>query len=118
MKKFNFKYDSSIPISKKSFPGLAQDDLKEFPPFISNAIIRFPGGFRKLVKRTPGNDLIVLYFHPWEFVNMKKHVSLKDLLFRPDRWIKTGNKFLELFEKMINYFQDENYSFVRLDQVL
>ncbi|MHA1144187.1 MAG: polysaccharide deacetylase family protein [Candidatus Helarchaeota archaeon] len=113
-----FKYDSSIPTFKKGLK-IGQDlGLKEFSPCFSNALLRFPRGFQKLLKAAKQDNLAVLYFHPWEFVNMRKHVSIKDLLTRPDRWIKTGKKFLQLLEKIIAYFQDSGVRFVQLDELI
>lgn len=113
-----FKYDSSIPLFKKKKPLVPQNQIKEFPPFVSNAIIRFPYGLRKLKRAIPPDQVAVVYFHPWEFVNMKKHVSIKDFFLRPDRWIKTGRKFLSLFEQIIAHFQDINYEFRRLGELI
>ena len=110
----NFKYDSSIG-SRKDLKNLEYDansNIPEFHPI--NIIIRFPLSFHFIKKQIHKKELIILFFHPWEAIDIKKLMSkqltklkrFKNILFRPDRWINTGNSFI----KKINFLIQEGIS--------
>ena len=85
LRDLGFEYDSSIA----SFMPLHQSikvDILEFKLEISNVTLRFPGG-RTMFKKVCRKSLFpVLFFHPWEAIDMRKFLSRapKKFYFRPD----------------------------------
>lgn len=120
-----FKYDSSI-ISPKKLP-LYQIDTKkiqEFHPSKYSISLRFPFPFLK--RKITKNEIIILYFHPHEAINMKNLIrkqlskleTLKNLIFRPDRWLYTGNSFLKKLRGFIEVWSAMKAEFVTLRELI
>ena len=121
-----FKYDSSIS-SRKDLNNFNNDNnynIQEFQPL--NIIIRFPLSYHFLRKYIRKKELIILFFHPWEAIDIKKLMSkqlnklsfLKNILFRPDRWINTGNSFISKINRFIQETINLKAEFVTLKQLI
>jgi peptidoglycan/xylan/chitin deacetylase (PgdA/CDA1 family) len=122
----DFKYDSSITSKKKTMElERKKEKIKEFNPSKRSGYFRFPLANKKLKKGKFCDNLLVLYFHPWEFLNITsllrhqstKAILLKNLLIRPDRWISTGSSFEKRFSNLINTYYSHNYNFITLAQL-
>jgi len=120
------KYDSSIS-SRKDLNNFKNDNkynIQEFQPL--NIIIRFPLSYHFLRKHIRKRELTVLFFHPWEAIDIKKLMSkqlnklsfLKNILFRPDRWINTGNSFISKINRFIQEAITKKVEFVTLKQLI
>ncbi len=120
-----FRYDSSI-VSPKKLSHYQRDSkrIQEFHPSKYSIYLRLPYPFlkRKIFK----NELLILYFHPCEAINMKnlirKHASkfetIKNILFRLDRWLHTGNTFLETLRGFIVESLAKKAEFITLKQLI
>jgi peptidoglycan/xylan/chitin deacetylase (PgdA/CDA1 family) len=127
LRNLGFKYDSSIS-SPKDLKDYQTDnsDFYEFPPSNYNTFFRFPINLRFFFNRIFKKDLIVLYFHPWEAINMKDLIfnkknpykKYKTLLFRPDRWVNTGEVFLNRFRSFIGEAISKKVEFVTLKELI
>jgi len=120
-----FRYDSSI-VSPKKLSHYQRDNKKiqEFHPSKYSIYLRLPYPFLK--RRIFKNELLILYFHPCEAINMKtlirKNVSkseiFKNMFFRPDRWLHTGKTFLKRLRGFIEEWSARNAEFVTLKQLI
>ncbi|MFX1586705.1 MAG: polysaccharide deacetylase family protein [Promethearchaeota archaeon] len=97
-----FKYDSSIKSHKKvQFYLNYNSGIQEFPPSNFNILFRIPMNFSLLLKWIFKKELVILYFHPTELINMKDVIRNQmrafnlflNLSYRPDRWLNTGDIF-------------------------
>ncbi|MFX1274630.1 MAG: polysaccharide deacetylase family protein [Promethearchaeota archaeon] len=125
LKNLGFEYDSSIDSKDKlEYFQKFNEKVQEFYPSKYSIYFRMPYPFlkRKLFK----HDLLVLYFHPWEAINMKKVFikqtsrsnAIKNIFFRLDRWLNTGDSFLR---KLNNFIQDsmvKKVEFITLNQLI
>ena len=59
-----------------------------------------------------GRD-VVLYFHPWEFVNLPKIKGISLSITK-----NTGKKSLDMLEKFVTHFQSRGYEFVKLSSIV
>ncbi|MFX0042383.1 MAG: polysaccharide deacetylase family protein [Candidatus Hodarchaeota archaeon] len=120
-----FRYDSSITTPKKlSHYKSENNKIQEFHPSKYSIYLRLPYPFlkRKIFK----TNLLILYFHPCEAINMKKLIrkhtnkveTLKNILFRLDRWLHTGNTFLETLRDFIEENLAKSVEFITLKQLL
>ncbi|MBD3197975.1 MAG: polysaccharide deacetylase family protein [Candidatus Lokiarchaeota archaeon] len=108
LENLDFSYDSSFKKRRENYE--SANSILEFPPSQFSVFFRFPFGYQFLRKRIFQMDSIVLYFHPWEAINMRKLLNnettavdlIKKGLFRPDRWIHTGRKFLTNLRSFIS----------------
>jgi len=123
LNELSFKYDASgKPNSKISSYG----DLKILNVSPFNFFVRIPIINKlfqtKFFQNQEKNSLSVLYFHPWEAIDMKKiyfkRKNFKDLFFRPDRWVNTGETFLKTLENLIQYFLSLKFQFLLLRDIL
>ncbi len=120
-----FSYDSSITSEKKAaILESKYETIREFIPSKRSGYFRFPLANKRLMKVQIDYEPLVLYFHPWEFLNMKtlmrnhsKSIFLKNLLFRPDRWINTGNSFEKKLSNLIDSFYSNKWDFIALSQI-
>lgn len=120
-----FKYDSSVDSTKKleEFEEINQN-IQEFIPSKYSIYFRLPYPFLK--RRLSKKELIVLYFHPWEAINMKKVIvsqttklnAVKHILFRPDRWFHTGKPFIRRLSNFIEESKDKKAEFITLKQLV
>jgi len=122
-----FKYDSSIssPRNLKKYQ-INDSPIYEFHPSNFNVFFRFPVNFQFLSKWIFKKNLTILYFHPWEAIDMRtlifNQLSLfnkyKNLFIRPDRWVNTGVKFLNRLRKFIKEALSEKVEFVLLKDLV
>ncbi|NHJ19400.1 MAG: hypothetical protein EAX91_00550 [Candidatus Lokiarchaeota archaeon] len=122
-----FRYDSSGTPSKKS-KNYQYDNSKilKVPPSNFNAFFRLPLNLRMLFNRIYKKELSILYFHPWEAIDMKSLISeqknpfskYKNLLFRPDRWFNTGDTFLNRLRTFIARSLSRNLVFFTLKELV
>lgn len=128
LKNLQFKYDSSINLNyihmQKNNQGII-GGIQEFNPNL-NIIFRLPMSYSLLRKWIYKKELLVLYVHPWEAIEMRSLLFnqtgiseiLKTAFFRPDRWINTGDLFLSRFKNFIKEFLSNKAEFIMLKQLL
>jgi peptidoglycan/xylan/chitin deacetylase (PgdA/CDA1 family) len=122
-----FKYDSSIssPKNLKNYQ-IKLCQIHEFPPSNFNIYFRFPVNLQFFLKGLFNKNLVVLYFHPWEAIDMKSLIlnqpnlfnRYRNLLFRPDRWVNTGDKFLDRLRFFIMEALSKKAEFVTLKDLI
>ena len=122
-----FKYDSSIKSPKKlKNYQINNSQIQEFHPSNLSIFFRLPMSYSYLRKRIFKEKLVILYFHPWEAINMKEIILkqsntfniFKNLVFRPDRVCNTGRKFIIRFENFIKESISKNAEFIMLKELL
>ncbi|MFX0039653.1 MAG: polysaccharide deacetylase family protein [Promethearchaeota archaeon] len=122
-----FKYDSSINLRKKSeYYQKKTYEVHEFYPLSVYAYFRLPLVFYIIKKWIFKKEQIILYFHSWEAIDTKELIFMqksklnlfKNLFFRPDRWINTGDSFITRINKFIKEALFKNAKFVTLKQLL
>ena len=122
-----FKYDSSIVSPKKlKYYKYNKVQIQEFHPLNSNFFFRFPLSYPIFRKWLSKKDLVILYFHPWEAINMKKVLLnqkgalniFKNVVFRPDRWLNTGNSFIKRFNNFLRDAVLKEVDFITLNQLI
>ena len=121
-----FKYDSSGRPSRKSKNNQYDDSrIIRFPPSNFNAFFRLPLNLRSIFNRIYKRETTILYFHPWEAIDMKTLIyeqknpsnKYKNLLFRPDRWFNTGDVFIERLRVFITSALSRNLVFTTLKEL-
>jgi peptidoglycan/xylan/chitin deacetylase (PgdA/CDA1 family) len=122
-----FKYDSSVKSYKELYRyQLKNYKIQEFSPSNFSIFFRLPMSYYYLRKRIFEKSLVILYFHPWEAINMNDIIFnqsnllniLKNMIFRPDRRVNTGDSFIEKLSNFINESISKNVKFVVLKQLL
>ena len=122
-----FKYDSSIKQNNELYRYQSKNyEIQEFPPSNFSIFFRLPMSYYYLRKRIFEKDVVILYFHPWEAINMNKIIFnqsnlfniFKNMLFRPDRRVNTGDSFLGRISSFINESIAKNVEFVALKQLM
>ena len=125
LQRLGFEYDSSITSFKKARELEKKYDIKEFVPSKKSGYLRFGLSNRHLISPKSQNNVTVLYFHPWEFLNMRELILkrtnqlkfIKNLLFRPDRWLNTGLPFKSKLCDLIDFILLKKGEFVTLKQI-
>ncbi|MCK4383694.1 MAG: polysaccharide deacetylase family protein [Candidatus Lokiarchaeota archaeon] len=122
-----FKYDSSIS-SQRNLKKYQIDNSKiyEFPPSNFNVFFRLPVNIRFLSKWIFRKNLTILYFHPWEAINMKAlifnqtnlFIKYKNLIIRPDRWVNTGDLFINRLRDFIKEALSKKIEIVTLKNLI
>jgi len=122
-----FKYDSSISSHRnmKKYK-INNSQIYEFHPSNFNVFFRFPVNFQFLSKWIFKKNLTILYFHPWEAIDMKALVfnqinlfnKCKNYLIRPDRWVNTGDTFINRLRSFIKEALSKNVEFVTLKDLI
>ena len=127
LSKLGFRYDSSINSPKKlRFYNNTEYQIREFHPRRSSMLLRLPLSYTIYRNWLLKKKLAVLYFHPWEATYMKEELlnrfkgfdRIRQIMFRPDRVINTGDKFIS---KIANFIKDSisvGAEFVTLKSVL
>ena len=124
-----FKYDSSIRSPEKlRYYQTKDNQIQEFHPSNFNILFRLPHpiGDSLIRKWIFKKELVILFFHPFEAIDMKnlifttKNVSgiFKNVLFRPDRLSHTGNKFNTGLSNFIKESISRKAEFVCLNQLI
>ncbi|MFX1355514.1 MAG: polysaccharide deacetylase family protein [Promethearchaeota archaeon] len=127
LKELGFKYDSSIHFKNKlkNYQG-NNWEIQEFHPSYFNVFFRLPISYSFMCKWINKKELLILYNHPAEAINMKNLLSnqmdllnvTKNFFFRPDRWINTGEAFLSRFSNFIRESLSKKAEFVMLKQLI
>lgn len=122
-----FKYDSSInsPKNLKKYQ-MNDSQIYEFPPSNYNIYFRLPLNLQFFSKRIFKKKLVILYFHPWEAVDMKalifnqsnQFTKYKNIIFRPDRWVNTGDTFIQRLRKFIKVGLSKKVEFGSLKDLI
>lgn len=108
-----FQLDSSGAQYKRGYkngsgtcPGLTR-----IPASVTSSVLRLPK-----VIRYPWfgrlKDPIVLFVHPWEFVDLRKEKLRLDCRFR------TGDKALSCLQENIRWFRDRGFNFLRMRDLI
>ena len=124
-----FKYDSSIRSPEKlKYYQTIDNKIQEFHPSNFNILFRLPHpmGDSFIRKWIFKKELVILFFHPFEAIDMKnlifniKNVSgiFKNVFFRPDRLSHTGNKFNTGLSNFIKESLSRKAEFVCLNQLI
>ncbi len=122
-----FHYDSSIRNLKNlHFYQIYNNQIVEFPPSDYTMFFRLNLSYNLVERSIFKKNLIILDFHPWEAVNMKKLLLLrmsradkiKNLLFRPDRWINTGEQFILKLNAFIKKAISSKAEFITLKNLV
>lgn len=120
-----FKYDSSIKSRNKiKFKKQNYYQIQEMHPL--DISLRFPLGHSLLKKLILIKKLSILYLHPLEVIDVKslllkqknKLNIFKDFSFRPDRWINTGDTFINRITNFIEEAFSKKAEFVTLKKVI
>ena len=121
----DFRYDSSIysDVNLEKFYRYDKN-IKELHPSKYSIYFRLPYPF--LERKIFRSELLILYFHPWELIDMKKIIihhenkseKIKNLIFRPDRWYKTGDSFIKSIKKFIRQSLALNAEFIPLEKLV
>lgn len=125
LQKLGFEYDSSITSFKKARELEKKYNIKEFVPSRKSGYLRFGLSNRHLISPKSQENIIVLYFHPWEFLNMRELILkrtnqlkfMENLLFRPDRWLNTGLPFETKLRDLIDFILSKKIGFITLKQI-
>ncbi|MFX1409880.1 MAG: polysaccharide deacetylase family protein [Promethearchaeota archaeon] len=122
-----FKYDSSISsgIKMKNYQ-INDYQIQEFHPSNYNVFFRLPGSYFLLRKWILKKKLLILFFHPWEAINltdvMVNHTTMlytvKNIIFRPDRLVNTGIPFLTRMNNFIKESISRKAEFIVLRQLV
>ena len=122
-----FKYDSSISSHRNLKKYQINDSqIYEFPPSNFNVFFRFPVNIQFLSKWIFKKNLTILYFHPWEAINMKALIfnqtnqfsKYKNFFIRPDRWVNTGDIFINRLRNFIKEALSKKVGFVTLRDLM
>ncbi len=121
-----FKYDSSIKSQKnvKCYQKY-NDGIQEYPPSNYNISLRICINYSFLLKLMFKKEVIILCFHPIEWINMKEVLRNQmsgfnlflNLSYRPDRWLNTGDKFNTKIHNFINNTLSKKAEFLTLKQL-
>ena len=116
LEEHQFRYDSSIGTFMRSHKNIKVTNIAEFKLEIPNVILRFPAGLRKFKKVCLKSTFPVLFFHPWEAMDMRKLLprSFKNYYMRLDNWYHTGDRFIERLRALFEMLTSENFEFVML----
>ncbi len=123
LKELGFKYDSSISTRKKfHYYQISNYEIQEFHPMDIYTVFRLPMGSFLLRKWILKKELIVLYFHSWEAIDMKSLMCelnlFKNSSYRIDRWINTGDSFIIRLNKFIKEAISKKAEFYTLKQLI
>ena len=89
--------------------GRNNNGLLRIPVSATSSVLRLPFG-KEIIRRL--RSPIVLFFHPWEFMDMH---------YEPVRWdckMNTGKKALETLESLIKIFKNNNYRFCKISDFI
>ena len=122
-----FKYDSSrsSPKNLNKYQKF-NSQINEFPPSNYNIYFRTPLNLQFFSKLIFKKKLVILYFHPWEAIDMKALIfnqtnsitKYKNLLIRLDRWVNTGDRFIQRLRTFIMEALSKEVKFVSLKDLI
>ena len=110
LEKNGIRVDSSKARYKGWKKGVARiGRLLEVPVSVTSSVLRLPWWIQKVIHRRLSEPR-VYFVHPWEFVKMRG--------VRPDCSFNTGEKALELLEKVIDFYDRLSFDFLTLRELL
>lgn len=109
--KHGFLLDSSLARSEKNICAkINTPGIKRMVPDLPCICFRLP---RFLFTRKIRNkDTVMLFMHPWEFIDMSKRGI------RFDRYFNTGDYALNGLRKWIHFFKQRDYRFLRCRDII
>lgn len=122
-----FRYDSSIKFPKDlKYFQFYNNRVQEFHPSESSIFFRLPLSYQFLRRKIFSLKLSILYFHPWEAIDMNKLIFnqsltfkvFKKIIFRPDRWVNTGDSFIIKLSYFIKESLFKKAKFITLRQLV
>jgi peptidoglycan-N-acetylglucosamine deacetylase len=112
LERAGFTLDSSLARYKRSFYSARRDTtLTRIPASMTSSVLRLPRAIRDpwlLALRDP----VVLFVHPWEFVDLTRESLRYDCRFR------TGAFALEALRQVIALFKDRGDTFVTMRELV
>lgn len=109
--KHGFLLDSSLSRSKKDIQTkINTPDIKRIVPNLPCICFRLPRFL--FTHKIKNQDTVMLFMHPWEFIDMSKRGI------RFDRYFNTGDYAINGLKKWIHYFKKNDYRFVRCEDVV
>lgn len=104
-----YQLDSSQARYKRAFKknGHTPSQLRRLPASVTSSVLRLP----KLIRRHWLNrlqDPVVLFVHPWEFVDFRKSDLRLDCRFR------TGEMALKCLQENIRFYKTKQANFLRI----
>ncbi|MHA1264418.1 MAG: polysaccharide deacetylase family protein [Candidatus Helarchaeota archaeon] len=122
LKRVGFKYDSSLTWSKMSH-WFITPPIREFRILLPNVLFRFPLLKTLFKLGIYFNSVTVLYFHPWEALDMRSLFQQqprysKTIFWRPDRWFNCGSQFLRHLATFLSNYLRQGYHFIPLENYL
>ncbi len=103
-----YRIDSSLAMYKLSYLFRSSKSLQlRIPVSVTSSVLRLPGWLR-YPYLSLFDSPIVLFVHPWEFVDLR-HENL-----RLDCRFKTGDIALNCLKEVIHFFKEKNTNFMRL----
>ncbi|HEX3656294.1 MAG TPA: polysaccharide deacetylase family protein [Pirellulales bacterium] len=105
-----YTLDSSQAKYKRSYwrDTPADSPLKRVPASMTACVLRFPKPLRWAILGRLASP-VVLFVHPWEFVDFRRSTLRWDCRFR------TGNQALDCLRETIRYFASRGGELVRMD---
>lgn len=108
--KQGFLLDSSLSRSEKnSHTKINAPGIKRIIPNLPCICFRLPRFF--FTHQIKNQDTVMLFMHPWEFIDMSKRGI------RFDRYFNTGDYAINALRKWIHYFKKNNYAFLKCEDV-
>jgi len=122
LKSLGFIYDSSLILFKKLNSPLKRE-IKEFWLTFPNVFFRFPLGYQLFWIGSFLTSVSVLYFHPWEAIDVRSLFLpqphyFRNIFSRPDRWLNSGSKFLLLLSRFIQSHLEHGFQFKSIRDLL
>ena len=127
LENLGFRYDSSISSPKElKHYQTRKSNIQEFHPRNYSTFFRLPLGNNFVRRATFNKDLAILFFHPWEAVDIKdlittqisKFKKFKNIMFRPERWVNTGDLFLRKLKNLIKESFSRAAEFIMLKELV
>lgn len=109
LKKLGYKLDSSEAKHKNFFlKTRTENGIVHLPASTTSLLLRGPRFIRKIILRCL-KDPVVIFFHPWEFVDFRQE------RLRFDCRYNTGHNTLAALREIIDYYKAKGALFLRLN---
>jgi peptidoglycan/xylan/chitin deacetylase (PgdA/CDA1 family) len=106
-----FRLDSSEAKHKNPFVrSYIRDGIVCVPVSTTSVVLRMPALIRNSILSCL-SDPVVLFVHPWEYVNLQKERLRIDCKFR------TGDIALDALRETIGFFKDRGAAFLRMEEL-
>ena len=110
--RLGYRRDSSTAAYKPWFrPARPPQDLISIPVSATSSVLRLPAAIRDFWLGRLKSPVVVLFVHPWEFVDLTREKIRWDCRFR------TGTAALDCLSGVLDFFQKRGGRFLRLDQI-